>query len=547
MLKSTTKVLIPVLTIVVVLTGIYLGLYMVCQYFFSKQNIKQLFTSQLSTAIERTVTASDDFDFSIGWDLAPHIVLKDFSIANAAWGSKTPMLKAEEVDLVFNLPALLRSEYAITALQVTKLDLLLQTEGEKQNWEFTKSKQTSDFKITISDFALTDATIVFQEGTAPANILKIDDLQCTLAISTYKFQVNIENFASGESDLHGSLTIRQDPLNIQGIIKSHWFAPRDFIKLSTGDGSYSVPHIALPIAKLRSAEINVGVAIDTIAIDKLPIQNYNSRIFIKDQILNFDLQNPAQIANGTLDVDLDYDLKPATPHLKLAIVTSELDFAILLRSMFGNTPLKGSKFNFKANLQSDGSNLNTLVSKLHGKILATVGPGDFLNVSGAASNLFTSILSGVITFNKQAASTAFTCGVLNLKVQDGIAVANNGLGLEAASVNVLGSGTVDLRNGSINFKITPQNTGGNVFDLAQFSVAQNVTITGTIAQPRLSFNPIGAILTQGAGQLAVGLSGAFGGGIGGVVAGSVISGAVSGSGGSTSTTVSPCKTALESN
>lgn len=532
--------------ILAILAILYASVYGISQYLLSQKNIHTLVVSQLSNILQRKVYASRDLSFTIGWDLAPHVILRKVKIANADWSTHTTMLEAEEIDLVFSLRSLITQSYEVEALRVEELKLLLQTDGERKNWHFTQAETKDLIDLSVDQIIINNAQITLKADQEIPTEIAISRLQSKISISENNFNVEVQELSAGKSDLHGVISLTNKPLRLQGNIQSDRFRPRDFLHTESNDGTYSIPPIEIPVELLREAIIDLHVKISTIALDKLPIHNYDSLIFIKDQVLTFDLDKPAKIANGTVDIDISYNLQPNTPTLDIAINTSELDFATLLRSMFDNSPITGSKFNFKSNLKSSGADLNTLVDNLQGKILATASEGSFMNTSvDSATNIFSSVLSGLITFEKQKSSTNFKCGVLNLHVHDGVGIAKNGIGIEAATVKVLGSGSIDLRNGQLNLKINPHNTSSSSINMSDFSIAQNVSITGTIAQPNVGFNPMDLIVNKSTAKIATEIGGVITGGAAGAVAGSML-GSAMGSNKEISK-IEPCKVALDSN
>lgn len=542
----TKRAYIALTITLAILAILYAGVYGICQYMLSKKNTHTLVVSQLSNALQRKVYASNDISITVGWDLAPHVILRKVKVANANWSSKKYMLEAAEIDLVFSLGSLITQNYKVNALRVEDLRLLLQKDGDRKNWHFSKGESKQLLDIAVDQIVLNHAHITLQADNEIPTEIDINRLQSTFAISDNKIELELQELSAGKSDLQGSFSLIHNPMRLHGNFKSNTFRPKDFIHTESNDGAYSIPPIEIPVKELREAVVELRVAIKKIAVDQLPIHEYTSLIFIKDQVLTFDLEKPAKIANGTIDLDIKYNLKPATPTLNIKVNTSELDFAKLLNTMLNSSPIEGSKFNFTSSLSSSGADLHTLVDNLQGKILATASEGSFLNTSlDSATNIFSSVLSGIITFEKQQSSTIFNCGVVNLNVNNGVGIANNGIGIEAATVKVLGSGSVDLRNGQLNIKINPHNTNTNSINLSDFSIAQNVTITGTIAQPQIGFNPLDVIANKSTAKVATEIGGVITGGVAGAVAGSMLSNAI-GSNNDLSN-VEPCQVALNSN
>ena len=92
---------------------------------------------------------------------------------------------------------------------------------------------------------------------------------------------------------------------------------------------------------------------------------------------------------------------------------------------------------------------------------------------------------------------------------------------------------LDLRNGQIKFTITPTNVLTN-FDLTQFNMAQMIQVTGTVANPKVSLNPV----SVGAMGVSVAKMAGLASGLPAIVA------ITAGSELDPTKTVNPCKTAL---
>ena len=83
---------------------------------------------------------------------------------------------------------------------------------------------------------------------------------------------------------------------------------------------------------------------------------------------------------------------------------------------------------------------------------------------------------------------------------------------------MLGHGRIDLRNGRIEFAMVPQTITSNPIDLANFSVAQLVTVKGTISKPEMTLNSAG-LLKQGVNALITAGIASSTGGLGALIAG----------------------------
>lgn len=547
--------------ILLILGTLYGTVYILCKIYLNEQNIRELIVSQAQNRLNRTVTVAEDVSLSVDWNMTPHLILHNIVIGNTTWAEHHNLLTIDTLEMHFSLIKIFFKQFHVHSLELTNPKLYLENTDNKNNWDFIyKEVDTSNnkIKLIIDKIAVKDGLLVYNQdkfmlnkftcklhnnnmhiflrGTHNSSPIKAT---IDLTLLPNKFELEIANLQAGSSDLSGDLSIATSPLHITGKFNSKKLILKDFaIANSPASGEYSISSTPFPIDKLRNSEFDVTANINTLNVGGININNVTINTKNINNVLSISLQPPAIIANGKLNLSLKYDINPTAPIFNLQIKTTTIQLETILKQIFGETPITRSTLDFSANLSGSGNNLNSIVNSMNGNILAVAGPGDFLNAKAVLGNIFANILTSVITYDKQAPSTAFKCGVLNFKVDNGIANAKNGIGIEAASVNVLGNGMIDLRNGRINFSITPQNILGTSIDLSTFSVAKFATITGTINKPEVKFNTMNMLAQSSTALLTAGIAGGLTGGLGTILAGGATLVQPS------KQTVSPCKTAL---
>ncbi len=98
-----------------------------------------------------------------------------------------------------------------------------------------------------------------------------------------------------------------------------------------------------------------------------------------------------------------------------------------------------------------------------------------------------------------------SCGALRFVLKDGMATAEKGIAVQTPKMNVVGSGTINLKTEEIDFAVKPEARQGLGINLA--SVAGMVRATGTLAEPTVGLDKLGAAT----GALSVGTAIATGG------------------------------------
>jgi len=578
MITNTSKLRQYIVYALAGLLAIYFLTFTLYRLFLNPQDVKRRIVSQLGAQIQRKITLDDNVEFRISWDLAPHVRLHNVTVANFAQSTQPIMLSVKTLDLKFSLLKLLSKQIHVSSVKFDTSNLVLETTDGQNNWDFKQTSQiakgNSNFDFSVGRVSIVDGIITYTKDKNPPDQIEIKklamisegtlrDFKLSATGSYNNIPVDLDAVVSSINDnqtqfvldkldiksnhITGRLLIKHNPTSISGEFQIPVFDTNDFTnKNNSNNGEYSVPHVQLPLQYLQNVDVDLPIKIKTLTLDKIVLNDANIYIQANNNVVHLTFKPPVNYAEGTINADLTYDLKANPATLNFSLNSTHLNFETILNSVMTKSPISGSYIDLNANLHSAGNSLYDIVANLKGHILATAGPGQYINSNAGMTDTFSTILSGIITFDKRQPSTTFTCGVVNFQVDNGIAYAKNGIGFEAASVHVLGNGQLDLRNGRIDFSITPKTTlSTSSIDVSQFNIAQLVSITGTVSKPQVSLNPMGVIGSAasiaGTGMIA-NMAGAMAGpaGIAAVVAKNMMDS------GKNNDQVSPCKTALGS-
>lgn len=568
------KLKIAAIIFVGILVALYGTIFIISKYYLNPTEIKKIIISRVDQKLNRSVTLGDNINIKISWDLTPHVKIDKVTLSNLPGAKQPTMLSVDQIELSIDLVALLLKEVRVTGLKLIKPKINLETVKGVNNWDFdvsakddpniqSKNSNTiyiKDLEIVNGDLSyyndgvLIDSLIAksidiesddnntFFKGTIDAVYNKINlKFAGDITVTDEKFKVDIKKLQYGSNDLTGKLIYTHDPKKITGDFNTKSLALDSLSNgSSSASGEYTIPNTKLPTALLDNTDVNITYTIANLSFKKLNLNKTTLRITSKDNIIRATFDPALNVAGGRVNVNFSYNAKGTVPTATFALKTSNVKFDALLIALNGSSPIKGSILDATSNLQSHGTTYSEMVNNLSGRIFLTASPGVYLNGTTSITSLFANVLTSLITFSKKQATTSFTCLVMNFKVNNGIAVANRGVALEASSVNVLGNGNVNLRNGKINFSIIPKNiTANSAMDITQFSMAQSVTITGTMSNPQINLSPIN-LIASGASVATGVATGVFG------VAFSVVDAAKNAIAPSTSSQqISPCKIARE--
>jgi hypothetical protein len=139
-----------------------------------------------------------------------------------------------------------------------------------------------------------------------------------------------------------------------------------------------------------------------------------------------------------------------------------------------------------------------------------VGEGRLRNksVNWAAGDLLIQLVGALNPLAKSEDTTLLTCAAARFVINEGLATTDKGIGVRTAKVDVIGSGTIDLRTETLNLGIRPRARDGVGLSLST-PLAGLTRIRGTLAKPSVGIDAEGTMRTAatvGAGVATGGLS-----------------------------------------
>lgn len=160
----------------------------------------------------------------------------------------------------------------------------------------------------------------------------------------------------------------------------------------------------------------------------------------------------------------------------------------------------GGPMKVKASFSSAGNSMKDLAAGITGPITIRMGPGVWASQkAGDAEAMMVSALSG-----KDAGRIDFECVGAAMPFASGRATAKPILGTRSAASNLLTSGSIDLRDESLDLRGRVKARSGVGLGLA--ILAGDVKITGKIRHPKMSLEASGAVARVGAAIATAGIS-----------------------------------------
>jgi len=246
----------------------------------------------------------------------------------------------------------------------------------------------------------------------------------------------------------------------------------------------------LPLEGLKSVNANVTINAKQIKTSSLILKKTKIVLTLKNGNLSIKPLSTL-VAGGTMNANIGLNASGKTAAMATDISIKGLEPSQL---EYFKGKVSGAKTDVTINVKGSGNSVSQIMAGLNGKLLAKMGKGKLTDskTKAASTDLF-SMLNPTATTRE---GTLIECGVINFNIKDGIATADKGIAIAANTMNVIGSGTVDLKTEKLDIGITPKAREGAGISVGQ--LAELVRVRGTIANPKPGVDTMAA-LKAGAG------------------------------------------------
>ena len=243
------------------------------------------------------------------------------------------------------------------------------------------------------------------------------------------------------------------------------------------------PSDPLPLAGLKAADVTLQFKTGALITRGLTLNDLKLSLKLDNGKLRI-APFSAKLAGGSLMANIGLDASGANSAL--------WDHNVELRQIEpGQLPgirekqlLSGAKTDIESKGKGAGASVSAIMAGLNGNLLIKTGQGR-ITARALESDAANALLNTLTLFNPNAGrrdASALECAVINFAIKDGIAVADNGIGIATGKINVLGAGNINLKTEALDLGITPRAKAGAGLSAGQ--LAGLVRLGGTLAAPR---------------------------------------------------------------
>lgn len=377
---------------------------------------------------------------------------------------------------------------------------------------------------------LTPALQIQADCANPAALVKLAAVEIPLKgpvsvngkISGSKAQWSVTELAAkaGSNELKGALQIAlAQRVRLSGQLSSTSLDVTEFLPAAgkgtpeavktsqpaAGDKRRLFSAEPLPLAALGKMDIDLKTQVGKLTIPGRQLSDVNIGVQLKNGQLHV---TPMRfgLAGGVFEGEILLDANAKTPTLAVQLQGRGFE----LGQLQADGPIAGGRSEVKVDVKGRGDSLQTLMGSATGETWVSIGEGKLQNkaINWAAGDFIFQVLGAINPLSKSEDHTAMSCAAVRFVLRDGLATAEDGIALRTDKVDVIGSGTVNLRNEELDLGIKPRARGGVGLSLST-PLAGLVRVNGTLTKPSMGIDAVGTLKTAasiGAGVATGGLS-----------------------------------------
>lgn len=371
--------------------------------------------------------------------------------------------------------------------EAVKLDLTTLLSGLELmvKGQIAEPQNVAGIDLTLDLKTSSEAIAALSESAVPP----VGDISLTGSVRGDQKALTVSDLllTAGESDVSGeiALAMGEEKPSIEMTLRSTLL---DLTPLSEGEAEsveeapasdklFSDDPLVLDGLKQLNAKINFDAK--TVQSTGATMQDVSVKVDLTDGHLKV-LPLTARFAGSQVDAKFDLDAREETAVLatQLQINGFKLNKITALQEAIegGNTDVF-----FEA--RGEGDSVKALMAGLNGKAVAKVAESQIadgtLDILGA--DFIGELVNLLNPFAKEKAGTELACAVVNFKIRNGIATADKGIAVRTGKMNIVGDGTINLRNEKIDIGITPEARTG--IGVSMTDLVGLVRVGGTLAEP----------------------------------------------------------------
>jgi len=222
-----------------------------------------------------------------------------------------------------------------------------------------------------------------------------------------------------------------------------------------------------------------------------------------------------RLGGGKFNAKLSVDARAARPRISMRVRGKGIGLGKVSAQVYGSKLVEGARADLNIDVSARGNSVAALMAGLSGGIYVATGKAviDNRRLEDVSGEVVTAVLSRVAMQSAKDKVTRVRCGVIRVLVRDGLVSVGRGIAMETSRAAVSVTGSIDLKDESLDLGIDLAGRRGPSLGAGSFSGL--VRVRGTIAEPRVvadaagiagaAATVAGAVATGGLSLLAQGI------------------------------------------
>ena len=259
----------------------------------------------------------------------------------------------------------------------------------------------------------------------------------------------------------------------------------------------------LPLEALKSADADIGFKGARIILPGgAEVADLDVKATLADGRFRTELKS-MKIGGGNLGGGVELDGASAPASFDVDLVGKGIVLGDVLKQMDMKDALQGAATDLTVSLKGKGASVRELMAGLNGAIIVDTGEGKLNNktIDTVGGDVFSNVFGALNPFSEKKEYSVLKCAAVKVDIADGIASINKGIAAETESTNVVGNGTIDLREEKLDLGVKPEAAGGVGLSLG--GAASMVRLGGTLAEPGVTLDALETAKTAASTAAAI--------------------------------------------
>ena len=357
------------------------------------------------------------------------------------------------------------------------------------------TRQELDAAMVLRGASLADLGMI-----AAAPLPRTAPFTLAAQVSRQGLEIKATNiaFKVGGSDLAGNLRanlagprpVLSGKLTSSTLDLGDFLPPRESAAPDT-PAAFLFPEVPLPVEAMAAADVDVTLGAGMLRLmPGVDLTDVDMHLALKNARLSVEPLT-AKLTGGAITGALNFEGRAQPPAFALRLEADTIDYGKLLSAMEITDGVAGT-LKATVDVRGIGDSPRAIAAGLNGRVDIVAGEGRIANTLMA--NAGTGVLDMFSAWEETGEDMRLTCALVRLPLSGGIGTSEAVL-LDTDTVTVGAEGGVDLRDETLDFRITPQ-----AKQTSLLSLAVPFRMSGTLRAPQFGPDPLGTAL--GAAKIA---------------------------------------------